>query len=109
VHFGIASALMAVKQAQLDFTREDLCRVCELLLGTIGDFYRSVPEMEIIREKGSRAVDPCLTTKISAHSVASQIGFYIGIKGPNTTVNSACAQWFRCLRNSSTSFTCRNS
>ncbi len=90
VHFGIASAQEAVKSAHLDLSREDLGRI-GVVMGTIGDFYQSVPQMDIVREKGHRAIDPCLTTKISAHSVASQIGFMLGLKGPNTTVNSACA------------------
>lgn len=90
VHFGVVSATEAVKSAELDLSRENINRI-GVVMGTIGDFYQSVPQMDVIRDKGCRLVDPCLTTKISGHSVASQIGFMLGIKGPNTTVNSACA------------------
>ena len=90
IHFGIVSAAEATKSAGLDLSREDLSRI-GVVIGTMGDFYQSVPQMDIIREKGYRLVDPCLSTKISGHSVSSQIGFMLGVKGPNTTVNSACA------------------
>jgi len=90
VHFGIISALEAINSSGLDLSREDLQRI-GVVMGTIGDFYQAIPQMDILRARGYRLVDPCLTTKISGHSVASQIGFYLGVKGPNTTVNSACA------------------
>lgn len=90
VQLGIASAVMAIKSAELDMPKEDLSRV-GVVIGTVGDFYQAVPQMDIIRERGARWVDPFLVTKISAHSIASQIGCVVGAKGVNTTVNSACA------------------
>ena len=90
VQFSIASAMMAIKSASLDMLKENLDRV-GVVIGTVGDFYQSVPQMDIIRERGPRWVDPFLTSKLSAHAAATQIGLIVGARGPNTTLNSACA------------------
>jgi 3-oxoacyl-[acyl-carrier-protein] synthase II len=90
VQFAIASSRMAIESARLDMAKEKPDRV-GVVIGSMGDHYHVTGEVEVMRERGPQRVDPFLTTKLSAHTVATQVGFIMGAKGPNTSPNSACA------------------
>jgi 3-oxoacyl-[acyl-carrier-protein] synthase II len=90
VQFAIAATDMAVKSARLDMTGEIDHRV-GICIGSVGDSYRVAREVDIIKERGPRRIDPFLMTKLSSHTAATQVGCFIGARGPSININSACA------------------
>ncbi len=89
-HFGIAAMKEAVKQAGLDMSRERAERVGVIMAttGMIGLLYH---ESEVLRQRGPMRIDPLLMSKMSAHMVPVQMAMMLGAKGPNSSINSACA------------------
>jgi 3-oxoacyl-[acyl-carrier-protein] synthase II len=88
-HFGMAAAKMAMKSANLDMSRENPERV-GIVIATSGMLGLLTDHAEIIKTRPMR-VDPLLINKIAPSMVPCQIGLEIGAKGPNTSINSACA------------------
>jgi 3-oxoacyl-[acyl-carrier-protein] synthase II len=88
--FAIAATQMAVKQAQLDMSSEKPERV-GVVIATGGMVAWIGEQGEIIKTKGPNRVDPLTVAKVGPNMVAVQVGMELGARGPNTTLNSACA------------------
>lgn len=89
-HFGIAAAKMALESAGLDMSREKPERV-GVVIATSGMVSLIDEQGEVLRRRGPNRIDPLFISKISAHMVPVQVGLEIGAKGPNSSINSACA------------------
>lgn len=89
-HFGIAAAKMALESAKLDMSKESPERV-GVVIATSGMVTLIDEQGEIMRKRGPMRIDPLFISKMSPHMVPVQIGLEIGAKGPNSSVNSACA------------------
>ena len=87
--FALASARMALETAQLDMSREKPEKV-GVIIATSGMMATLIEHGEILTN-GPNRIDPLLITKIAPSMVASQVGLAFGAKGPNTSINSACA------------------
>jgi 3-oxoacyl-[acyl-carrier-protein] synthase II len=87
--FAIAATRMAIAAAQLDMSRENPERV-GVVMATSGMMSLVADQADVIKNKPMR-VDPLFINKIAASMVPTQIGLEIGAKGPNSSVNSACA------------------
>lgn len=90
VHFAIAAAKQAIKNAKLDMVQE----VPERVGACVGCMVESdyiVNQNEILQKRGPRRVEPLFVAKSSPSAVSMQIGMFLGAKGPNTSVNSLCA------------------
>jgi 3-oxoacyl-[acyl-carrier-protein] synthase II len=88
-HFAIATAKMAMKSANLEMSKVDAQRV-GVVLATSGGMHLIADHADTIKNKPSK-VDPLFINKIGPSMVPSQVGLELGAKGPNTSVNSACA------------------
>ncbi len=88
-HFAIAAARMALKAAGLEISKIDAQRV-GVVISTTGMIHSIADQADVIKNRPSR-VDPLLINKIAPSMVPSQLGLEIGAKGPNTSINSACA------------------
>jgi 3-oxoacyl-[acyl-carrier-protein] synthase II len=88
-HFAMAATGMAIAAAQLDMSRENPERV-GVIIATSGMMSLIADQSDVIKNKPMR-VDPLFINKIAASMVPTQIGLEIGAKGPNSSVNSACA------------------
>ena len=89
-HFAIAAARMAVESARLDMSREKAERV-GVEIATSGMITLLAEQGEILKKRGPMRIDPLLISKIAASMVPAQVGLEIGAKGPNSSLNSACA------------------
>ena len=49
------------------------------------------PEWDKLTLQGANRVDPFIITRMGQHMAAARIGREFGIRGPNTTINTACA------------------
>ena len=89
--FAVVSALEAVKASGIDFSKEDLFR-CGVILGTgIG----GLKEIEVnhikLLNRGPDKVSPFTIPKLIANAGSGQVSILWGLRGPNTTVVTACA------------------
>ncbi len=88
--FALAAGLQAIEDGALKITdanRDDI----GVVMATAGDAFAMGPEWEVYLERGSRAVDPFIVTRMGQHMGAGRLGRQIGVRGPNTTINTACA------------------
>ncbi len=88
--FAIAASRMAVESAGLDFSREPMERTGVTIASCV-DIESIARELEVLKNRGPKRVSPLLISKIGPHMAAAQVGLMFGAKGPNTSVNSACA------------------
>jgi len=89
-HFAIAATKMAVESARLDMSREKPERV-GVETATTGMVWMIAEEGEVLRKRGPMRIDPLFISKITASMVPAQVGLEFGFKGPNSSLNSACA------------------
>jgi 3-oxoacyl-[acyl-carrier-protein] synthase II len=81
---------MAVESAHLDLNRENRQKA-GVVIATAGAITLLADLGEVLRSRGPMRIDPLLLSKIAASMVSTQVGLELGVQGPNTTVNSACA------------------
>jgi len=88
--FAAAAGMQAVADGALEITdanRDDI----GVVMATSGDCFAMGPEWEIYLNRGSRNVDPFIVTRMGQHMGAGRLGRQLGVRGPNTTINTACA------------------
>jgi len=90
IQFAIAATNMALASARLDMSREKPEKV-GVIIATSGMMSIIADEGEVLRKKGPMRIDPLSITKTAPSMVTAQVGLEIGAKGPNTSLNSACA------------------
>lgn len=90
VHFAIAAAKQAIKNAKLNMVQEIPERV-GACVGCMVESDYIVKQNEMLQKRGPRRVEPLFVAKSSPSAVSMQIGMFLGAKGPNTSVNSLCA------------------
>jgi len=88
---AVASAVQAVKDSGLDFSKEDLDR-CGVLVGTgIGGIQEIEQQHIRLLNKGPRFVSPFTVPKLMGNAASGNISMMFGLKGPNFCVVTACA------------------
>ncbi len=90
IQFAIAATNMALESARLDMSREKPEKV-GVIIATSGMMSIIADESEVLRKRGPMRIDPLSITKTAPSMVTAQVGLEIGAKGPNTSLNSACA------------------
>ncbi|MDA0302241.1 MAG: beta-ketoacyl-ACP synthase II [Chloroflexi bacterium] len=88
--FAHAAGVQALADSGLEVTeatRDDI----GVVMATSGDTFNMGPEWEVFLERGSRAVDPFIITRMGQHMGAARLARQLGVRGPNTTINTACA------------------
>lgn len=89
-HLALAAAKMAVQSSRLELDREKKERI-GVVMATTGNPSYLIDQAEILINRGPNRVDPLLANKIGANMVGVNLGLEFGVRGPNTTLNSACA------------------
>jgi 3-oxoacyl-[acyl-carrier-protein] synthase II len=87
--FAIAASKMALESAKLDISHEtpENIGVC---IATSGNLALVADYGETINHKPLR-IDPLFIGKVAPSMVPTQVGLELGVKGPNSSQNSACA------------------
>jgi 3-oxoacyl-[acyl-carrier-protein] synthase II len=88
--FAIAATRMALKDACIDMSKEKPERI-GVVMATSGGIHLIMDMGETLRKKGPMRVDPLSLTKIAPSMVPTVVGLEFGLRGPNTSMNSACA------------------
>ncbi|MGQ9575759.1 MAG: beta-ketoacyl-ACP synthase II [Thermoguttaceae bacterium] len=89
--FALVAAIDAVRDAGLDFAKEDVIR-CGVMIGSgIG----GIEELELqhtrLLEKGPEKVSAFTIPKLMANAASGQVSIHFGLHGPNAAVVTACA------------------
>ncbi|MCC6236656.1 MAG: beta-ketoacyl-ACP synthase II [Dehalococcoidia bacterium] len=88
--FALAASKQAVADAALVIdasTKDDV----GVVIGTSGDCFNMGPEWDVLTQKGPGRVDPLIITRMGQHMASARVGRELGVRGPNTTINTACA------------------
>jgi 3-oxoacyl-[acyl-carrier-protein] synthase II len=97
IQFAIACALMAKEDAKLDLSNDDPYRVGAVVGSGIGGIAVIEEQHKILLEKGPRRVSPHFVTHEIANMAPGQIAIYLGIRGPNFCLVTACATGNHCI------------
>jgi 3-oxoacyl-[acyl-carrier-protein] synthase II len=87
---GFAAAAQAIEDSGYvinESTRDNI----GVIIATSGDAFNMGTEWDKLTQHGANRVDPFIITRMSQHMAAARIGREFGIRGPNTTINTACA------------------
>jgi 3-oxoacyl-[acyl-carrier-protein] synthase II len=90
VHFALASASMALKDAEIVIPYQDPYRIGVFVGTAIGGGKTSENQHLIFVEKGFKRVSPFAVFGISTHSASAAISESFFLKGPNTTISAGC-------------------
>jgi len=89
--FAVAAASQAVKDSELDFSKEDPYRVGVIVATGIGGI-KEIEEQHIkLLQKGPKKVSPFAVPRLMANAASADIAIHYGLRGPNFCVSSACA------------------
>ncbi len=89
--FGLAASVSAVKDAGLDFTKED-CNQCGVLIGTgIGGIETLQEQNNVLVTRGVTRVSPFTVPRLMANAASGNVSIRYGLHGPCTSVSTACA------------------
>jgi len=90
--FGIASAKMAVKDAGLDFEKENRNAIGVCIGTGLGGMLFYEKQILAVIEAGTiKKGSPTCVPKITANSASGQISIYFKLFGPNIAVSTACS------------------
>ena len=62
-----------------------------VVMATSGDAFNMGAEWDVLTQKGPNRVDPMIITRMGQHMGAARVGSALGLRGVNTTINTACA------------------
>ena len=89
--FSVAAGKEALADADLDLGEAKLREEIGVVMATSGDaFDLGAPYMEM-EQKGPHRADPLIITRSGQHMGAARVARELGLRGPNTTINTACA------------------
>jgi len=80
---ALSSGGLAVDES----TRDDI----GIVMASTGGVFIMGRQEEIIAQRGPDRIDPLLMPRLGPHMAAARVGRVLGVRGPNTTMNSACA------------------
>jgi 3-oxoacyl-[acyl-carrier-protein] synthase II len=89
--FGMASAIAAVKDSGIDFSKEDALR-CGVIVGSgIGGIGEYEEQHTRLLKSGPGRISPFVIPKLMANAAPGHISIFYGLRGPNMAVATACA------------------
>lgn len=89
--FAVAAACMAWDDAALAQSEVDRDQVGVLVASGIGGIKTIEEQYRILLEKGPRRVSPFFVPMLIANMASGYISILLGLRGPNSTVVTACA------------------
>ncbi|MGH7995670.1 MAG: beta-ketoacyl-ACP synthase II [Opitutaceae bacterium] len=90
-HFGFVAARQAVRDAGLDFTRENGDRVGVIIGSGIGGMHYYEQQLHTLWQRGPRKVSPYTIPGLIVNMCAGLVAIEYGARGPNFGIVSACA------------------
>lgn len=91
VQYALVAAIEAVADSGIDLKSEDLSSIGVIVGSGIGGLGTIEAQHKVFLEKGPRRVSPFFVPMFISNMASGQISIYLGAKGPNTSVATACA------------------
>ncbi len=91
IHYAIASARMAMEDSGLKITGKNAPRVGCVTGSGLGGLTMLEHFHSVLLEKGPKRISPFFIPGIIANMVPGQIAIEFGAKGPNLSIETACA------------------
>jgi 3-oxoacyl-[acyl-carrier-protein] synthase II len=88
---AVASARLALQDAELAVEREDRERIGAMMGSALGGVSFGEAQAEVFRRDGIRAVDPALALAVFGGAASCNIAIAFGVTGPNATNAMSCA------------------
>ena len=89
--FALVASADAVRDSGIDFSREDPFR-CGVIFGSgVGGLREIEVQHTRLWDKGPEKVSAFTVPKMMANAASGQVSIAFGLRGPNTTVVTACA------------------
>jgi len=89
--FGIASAKMAIEDAELDLRKEDRDRIGVCIGSGLGGVLFHEEQIELMHRKGPKSAHPLGVPRVAPNAVPGHISIELGLKGPNMAISTACS------------------
>jgi 3-oxoacyl-[acyl-carrier-protein] synthase II len=89
--FAVAAARLALDDAKMDVDKIDAERAGVSVGSGIGGIITIEEQIAVLKEKGPRRVSPFFVPMLIANMASGYISIEFGLKGPNTTIVTACA------------------
>ncbi|GAH73069.1 unnamed protein product, partial [marine sediment metagenome] len=90
-HLAFSAAKMAIKDANLDFKKEDTSKIGVVLGVAAGGYGYILEQQNVFLEKGPMRINPFTVIASFSDSSSSQIAIEFELGGPNFSVSSACS------------------
>ena len=91
VHYAVASARMAMEDSGFSITKENADRVGCLTGSGLGGLSMLERYHQVLLEKGPKRISPFFIPGIIANMAPGQIAIEYGARGPNLSIETACA------------------
>ncbi len=91
IRLGLSAAMMAMEDSGLKITQKNAERVGVMVGSGIGGLSSIEHYHEVLLKQGPRRISPFFIPMILINLVSGQISIQFGIKGPNSSVSTACA------------------
>ena len=89
--FGMAASVVAVKDAGIDFAKEQPER-CGVVIGSgIGGIETLEEQKKVLDSRGLSRVTPFTVPRLMVNAASGNVSIRFGLQGPNTAVATACA------------------
>ncbi|MCY2950669.1 MAG: beta-ketoacyl-ACP synthase II [Planctomycetota bacterium] len=89
--FGLAAAVVSVKDAGLDFAKEDPYR-CGVIIGSgIGGIETIEEQKKTLDLRGVSRVSPFTVPRLMVNAASGNVSIRFGLHGPNIAIVTACA------------------
>lgn len=88
---GVCAAIQAWQDAGLDHVQLNKDDIGVLVGSGIGGIQTTEEQLQVLAEKGPRRVSPFLVPALIANMASGYISIMLGLRGPNSTVVTACA------------------
>lgn len=89
--FALAAAKMAIEDSNIDLMKEDLTKIGTCVGTGIGGVETLHDQYKTLFDKGANRVSPFFVPMMIANMAAGQVSITFGLKGPNSSVVTACA------------------
>ncbi|HEY9154146.1 MAG TPA: beta-ketoacyl-ACP synthase II [Opitutaceae bacterium] len=91
VHFGVATAKMALTQSGLDLDRVNRDRIGVIIGSGLGGLLFHEEQIASAFDRGAHRINPLSVPRISPNAVSGHVGITFGLRGPNMVISTACA------------------
>ena len=89
--YAVVAALDSLKDAELEITDENACRVGVIVGSGIGGIQTLETQAKVLEERGPGRVSPFFVPMLIPDMASGQIAIATGAKGPNSCTVTACA------------------